>query len=205
MFLSPTFGFGRDRDQSFGAHWGVASVYGQHGGFDLATAQCKNPMGAMLPGCMPDPDGVTRVSIGSFGPNANGGDSKPYAPIELYLMGLVSKAEAGGPFVVLDGAHFVDADAMTRRLNFEITGTHTVSLDDIVRVHGERAPAGPSDRAFRAAFVVFSAAPVSAQRMDALERWASIFGNDTMSSSLYSFERATGGRATMSTRLGAMR
>jgi hypothetical protein len=205
MFLSPTFGFGRDRDQSFGAHWGVASVDGQHGGFDLSTAQCNNPAGAALPNCMPDPDGITRVTIGSFGPNANGGDSRPFAPIELYLMGLVPKAEAGGPFTVLDGAHFVSADPMTRRLTFEITGTHTVSLDDIVGVHGARPPAGPEDRAFRGAFVVFSAAPVSAQRMDALERWASIFGNDTMSAQLYSFERATGGRATLSTRLGAMR
>jgi hypothetical protein len=41
--------------------------------------------------------------------------------------------------------------------------------------------------------------------MDALERWASIFGNDTPHPSLYSFERATGGRATLSTRLGAAR
>jgi hypothetical protein len=41
--------------------------------------------------------------------------------------------------------------------------------------------------------------------MDALERWASIFGNDTPHNALLSFERATGGRATMSTRLGPAR
>ena len=205
MFLSPSFGFGRDRDQSFGAHWGVASVNGQHGGFDAATLRCVRPADAQPPGCTPDADGVTRVTVGTFGPNANGGDGRPFAPIELYLMGLVPRAEAGGPFVVLDGAHFVSNDAATRRMTFEITGAHAVSLDDIVRAHGERPPATDEERALRAAFVVFSAAPVSAARMDALERWAAIFGNDTPHASLYSFERATGGRATMSTRLGALR
>lgn len=205
MFLSPSFGFGRDRDQSFGAHWGVASVNGQHGGFDLDTLRCANPADAQPPRCMPDADGVTRITVGTFGPNANGGDSRPYAPIELYLMGLVTRAEAGGPFLVLDGAHFVSNDAMTHRMTFEITGSHTVSLDDIVRAHGERAPATAEERAFRSAFVVFSAAPVTSQRMDALERWASILGGDTPHAQLYSFERATGGRATMSTRLGRAR
>lgn len=202
MFLSSTFGFGRDRDQSFGAHWGVASVNGQHGGFDLSTLRCNVPAGSSPPGCMADPDGVTRVTVATFGPNANGGDSRPYAPIEQYLMGLIPRAEVGGPFLVLEGAHFVSNDATTHRMTFEITGTHQVSIDDIVRVHGERAPATPEERAFRGAFVVFSAAPVTAQRMDALERWASIMGGDTAHATLHSFERATGGRATMSTRLG---
>jgi hypothetical protein len=205
MFLSPTFGFGRDRDQNFGAHWGVASVNGQHGGFDASTLRCNAPAGATPPACTPDPDGITRVTVATFGPNANGGDSRPYAPLELYLMGLVPRAEVGGPFLVLDGAHFVSNDAMTRRMTFEITGSHMVSIDDIVRVHGERPPATAEERAFRSAFVVFSAAPVTAQRMDALERWASIVGNDTANMTLQSFERATGGRATMSTRLGRAR
>ena len=205
VFLNASFGFGRDRDQAFGAHWGVAGVDGQHGGFDPATVRCSRPADARPPDCTPDADGVTRVTVATFGPTANGGDSRAYAPIELYLMGLVPRAEAGGPFLVLDGAHFVSNDAATRRMTFEITGSHAVSLDDIVRAHGERAPAAPEDRAFRAAFVVFSAAPVSAARMDALERWAAIFGNDLAHNALYSFERATGGRATMSTRLGAAR
>lgn len=203
VFLDARFGFGRDRDTNFGAHWGVAGVNGQHGGFDPATLQCRVPAGGRPPGCMPEGDGVVRVTMTTFGPNANGGDSRPFAPIELYLMGLVPRAEAGGPFVVLDGAHYVSTDSATRRMLFEVTGSHTVSLDDVVGVHGERAPA--EQRAFRGAFVVFSAAPVSAQRMDALERWASIFGNDTPHGALYSFERATGGRATLSTRLGALR
>ncbi len=201
MFLNPSFGFGRDRDQNFGAHWGVAGIDGQHGGFDPTTVRCNSPAGASPPACVADSDGVVRVTVDSFGPNANRGDSVPYAPIELYLMGLVPAAEAGGPFLVFDGAHFVSADSATRRMTFEVAGFHTVSMDQIVQAHGARAPATPEERSFRAAFVLFSAAPASAARMDVLERWAAIFGNDTPHASLYSFERATGGRATMSTRL----
>ncbi len=203
-FLDARFGFGRDRDQGFGAHWGVAGIYGQHGGFDPATVRCANPAG-MAPPCMPDADGVTRVSTASFGPNANGGDSLAYAPIELYLMGLVPRAEVLASVLVFDGAHFVNQDAATRRMNFEITGTHTVTMDQIIGVHGERPPATAEERAFRAAFVSFSDTPLAADRMAALERWAAVFGNDATARGLLSFETATGGRATMSTRLGPVR
>ena len=203
-FLDARFGFGRDRDQAFGAHWGVAGVNGQHGGFDPATLRCATPADAPPP-CSPDPDGVIRVSMAQFGPTANGGDSRAYAPLELYLMGLLPRAEVPSPVLVLDGAQFVRQDAATRRMVFEVTGTHAVSIDDLVAVHGERPPAAAEDRAFRAAFVAFSDAPLSAERMDALERWAAVFGNDATTRGLLSFEAATGGRATLSTRLGAAR
>ncbi len=202
VFLDESFGFGRDRDTFFGAHWGVAGVFGQHGGFDTITAQCGTPA-SELPPCSPDPDGIIRLSTAPFGPAANGGDSLPYAPIELYLMGLLPRAEVPSPILVLDGAHFVRQDPATERLEFEITGTHEVSIEDIVARHGERPPAGPEDRAFRGAFVCFSEAPLSSARMDVLERWAAVFGNDLSQPGLFSFEAGTGGRATMSTRLGA--
>lgn len=201
VFLDARFGFGRDRDMAFGAHWGLAGVNGQHGGFDPATLRCATPADAMPP-CQPDPDGVTRVSMASFGPTANGGDSRAFAPLELYLMGLVPRAEITSPVLVLDGGHFVMQDATTRRLQFEITGTHTVSINDIVAVHGERPPAAAEDRAFRGAFVSFSDTPLSADRMDALERWAAIFGGDVPGRGLLSFAAATGDRATMDTHLG---
>ena len=202
-FLDARFGFGHDRDQAFGAHWGVAGVNGQHGGFDPSTLHCETPVDGALP-CAPDADGITRVSMAQFGPTANGGDSRAYAPLELYLMGLLPRAEVPASVVVLDGAHFVSQDATTHRMIFEITGTHTVTTDQIVAAHGERPAAEPADRAFRAAFVSFSDAPLSVERMDALERWAAVFGNDATSRGLLSFEAATGGRATMSSRLGAV-
>ncbi len=201
MFLDPSFGFGHDRENDFGAHWGVAGVFGQHGGFDGSTVRCSTPTDAPPP-CSPDPDGVIRLTTTEFGPNANGGDSIPYAPIELYLMGLVPQADVPSPILVLDGAHFVAQDPSTLRMSFEITGTHEVSMADIVAVHGARPPAPAAERAFRGAFVCFSDTPLATARMDALERWAATFGNDVSTPGLLSFESATGGRATMSSVLG---
>jgi hypothetical protein len=204
MFLDPRFGFGRDRDTNFGAHWGLAAVAGQLGGFDGTTVRCVTPPTAMPP-CAPDADGLLRLSAASFGPNANGGDGRPFAPLELYLMGLLPRAEVPSPITVWEGGHFVSRDMATGRMTFEVRSTRTVSLDEIVALHGERPPAPPEDRAFRGAFVAFSEAPLSSARMDALERWAAIFGGDETSRSIYSFARATGDRATMDTRLAPPR
>ncbi len=129
-------------------------------------------------------------------------DSIPYAPLELYLMGLIGRADAGGPWYVLDDAEQPPAGELW-------TGARvrTVTLDDIVRETGaERPPAPMSERAFKTAVVVFSATPVSAAWLDNIERWSSILGNDRRDDPCFmSFERATGGRATMSTVLGPTR
>ncbi len=202
VYFDQSLGFGREGGRNFGSHWGAVSVFGQEGGFDANTLRCEDPPDARPPACRPAPDGRTRVTVGRFSSFANGGDSVPYAPLELYILGLVPRAEAGGPFLVLDGAEMLSYDHRTRRMTWATTGTHTISVDDIVRVHGERPPAPPEDRALRGAFVIFSAQPVSAARLDRLERWAAVVGNDAVDPQLLSFERATGGRATLSTRLG---
>ena len=199
--LSPALGVGREGDQNFSGHWGTVGVHGQEGGFDPATLRCVDPPDARPPACRPGPGGEIRVSVAPFSSFANGGDSVPYAPLELYLMGLVPRAEAGGPYLVLDGARLVDWPEGSRRQTWAITGTRTFTLDDVVRLHGARPLAAPGDRALRGAFVLFSAAPISAERMARLERWAAVFGDDVTDPRLLSFNRATGGRATMSTRL----
>ena len=143
--------------------------------------------------------------MSSFAPYANGGDSIPYAPMELYLMGLLPRAEVGGPFLVLEGAHFESSDRQRRRVTYSFTGSHTVSIEDIVAVHGERLPATTEDRHLRGAFVAITATPLSDLLMLRLERWAMVFGGDAPDSQAISFARATGGRAALSTRLGAVR
>ena len=203
--LDPRFGFGRDRDQSYGNHWGIAGINGQQGGFDPATLRCEEPSDRAAPACRPSADGITRASMSSFAPYANGGDSIPYAPMELYLMGLLPRAEVGGPFLVLEGAHFESSDRQRRRVTYSFTGSHTVSIEDIVAVHGERLPATTEDRHLRGAFVAITATPLSDLLMLRLERWAMVFGGDAPDSQAISFARATGGRAALSTRLGAVR
>ena len=201
--LASSFGFG---DPPGGdSHWGFAGVRGQLGGFDPMTARCRAPAMMSPPGCTPEGSGRVQILVDRFSPIASPGDTIPYAPLELYLMGLVPQTEAGGPYLVLDDGRVVSRDSMTGRTTLEGMSLRTVTIDQIVARHGARPMAAPTDRAFRAAFVVFSETPVSAARMSALETWASIVGNDLAHPVLLSFERATGGRATMSTRLGLLR
>jgi len=203
--LDTSLGVGREGNQNFSGHWGAVGVHGQMGGFDPSTLRCVDPPDATPPACRRGADGTIRVTVDRFSSFANGGDGIPYAPIELYLLGLVSRAEVGGPFLVLEGARMIEWPERSRVMTWAITGTRTFTMDDVVRLHGERPPAPPADRALRGAFVLFSAAPINAARMARLERWASVFGDDTSDPQVLSFARATGGRATMSTRLGPAR
>jgi hypothetical protein len=59
-------------------HWGISSVNGQLGGFDIATLEEL---------------GENRYKADAFGTFANGGNRLPYAPLELYLMGLIPASE----------------------------------------------------------------------------------------------------------------
>ncbi|MFO0631107.1 MAG: hypothetical protein U0325_36525 [Polyangiales bacterium] len=210
----PMFGPGR-----FEGHWGVSSVRGQLDGFDPSTATCIG--GGTFPNCTAGSDGRVRIDTppGPTGAQASclmrgrtaigwstigaPGDVLRYAPLELYLMGLVGSADAGGPWYVLDGAR----DISTSGFEAQWSGTalRRVTIADVIAANGDRAPAPVSEKAFRTAVAVFSAAPVDAAWLANVERWASILGNQSTDPCLMSFETATGGRATMSTTLGATR
>ncbi len=133
-------------------------------------------------------------------PVTSPGDTLPYASLELYLMGLVGRADAGGPWYVLDSPITPSAGDL-----WGGSRVRRVTIDDVVAAVGERTPLPMAERAFRTATVVFSRTPVSDAWLDNVERWAAILGNDGMDACLYSFQSATGGRATMNTRLGARR
>jgi len=204
--------FGR----GYSGHWGVSSVRGALGGFDPATARCAS--GQALSTCVSGPGGgsvtlnlpqgaisdACRMQTGRtglpWGDVWAPGDTVGYAPLELYLMGLVGRAEAGGPWYVLDGA------GQTGATTWSGSRLRQVTIDDIVRETGaERTPLPMNERAFRTAVVVFSTTPVSDAWLANLERWSAILGNDATDPCLLSFQRATGDRATMSTVLGAQR
>ena len=198
MFLDSSFGFGRDRTMNFGPHWGVASVNGQLGGFDRATLRCVSPDGAMPP-CVPEAGGRIRYTVASFGPSANGGDTVPYAPLELYLMGLVPASELSVPVAVLREADFIEVVPGEERMLFEADGIDEVTIADITAVHGEKTPLGPDERSLRGAFLLVTDEPATDAAMEAARRWSRVFGGVDSSPSLLSFEAATGGRATMDT------
>jgi hypothetical protein len=208
-------------------HWGVASVRGSMGGFDPDAARCVNADGS-LGGALSTCVSNTRVTVNlPFPPNraeciaARGGDVLPwgpvtpfgngdravYPPLELYLMGLVDRASAGGPWYVLD------APSRGENRNWTGSALRRVTMDDIVNGieamwdgrGGVRALTPVTERSYRTAVVVFSETPVSDAWLNNIERWAATLGNDRMDPCFYSFQAATGGRATMSTVLGATR
>ncbi len=167
QFLDDQFGFGRDVENNFGPHWGLAGVKGQLGGFDPETLVCVN--GEALPDCGAEEGTRYQVQVARFGPIANGGDSSPYAPIELYLMGLIP-AEEVPPILVLDEGRFMPESDFV----FEISGMHEVTIEDIVAVHGERPPLEQRD--YRAGFVLVSDVPASEELMQTVNTWARRFG-----------------------------
>ncbi len=177
VFLDPSFGFS-------GSHWGTSGADGQLGGFDPASLVDHG-------------DGT--YTVDRFGRFANGGDAKAYGPWELYLMGLLDPA-ALEPLVVLRDAESVGI--ANDRETLRAAALETVSLADVVAIHGERAPAfGQAETVYRAAFVAVSARPLSATEMSFYETWAARFGAEAGDGALLSFREATGGRASMVTRV----
>jgi hypothetical protein len=198
--LDPRFGFDRGRDEGFGGHWGYASVHGQLGGFDGSTLRCLDPADAVPPGCLAVAEGRFQVRVGSFAPHANG--AIPYAPLELYLMGLAPRSEVSEPIVVLDEA--VEVGTYDGDILLEVSGMHEVSIADIIAVHGEKPLLPDDQREFRAAFILVSAKPANDTDMNWLAENARTFANEKPEL-LYTFENLTGGRATITTHLRSRR
>jgi hypothetical protein len=88
----------------------------------------------------------------------------------------------------------------------EGSGIGAIAMSDIVARHGVRAPAADSDKHFTAAFVVVSATPEPDAMLDRVVTWQQFWGGDVPANGgEMSFELATGGRATMTTRIGRRR
>lgn len=194
VFVDAKFGFGVGRGTMFGPHWGFASVYGQLGGFQRASLACQG--GAPLP-CAPGADGRVAFELGtSFGPFANGGDSIPYAPLELYLMGLADASEVPSTLVLDDAT--LDG-IVDDRIRISASGSHEVTVADLAARHGAVPKATQTE--FRAAFVVVSEEPLPREKLAVAERWARRLGGASDDPPGLSFEKATGGRARLSLRV----
>ena len=123
-------------------HWGFNDVGGQLGGWAKGTLV---ELG----------DGAYRAegpNGGRFNPIANGGNSIPYAPLELYLMGLLPAADVPPVEQALDPVVTQNGDEWTE---FTAGGFRTVTIDDIIRDNGPRDSDGDSGQtAFSAACLV---------------------------------------------------
>jgi hypothetical protein len=205
--LDDSFGFSRDVDTVFQGHWGMTSANGQLGGFDGNTLFCETPAGAKPPACTPGADGRIRYVVAPFFPNTELRIDQPFSPLELYMMGLQPLAEIPQTVFRFDGADFkFDAPETTAddKLIINGTGVTEIKMSDIVAKHGE-VPALPADkRSFKAAVVLVTAAPAAQPVLDRVVEWAKVFGGEIKSTKpgWVSFSDLTGGRATMSLKVG---
>ncbi len=164
------------------AHWGFSSANGQLGGFDRANLVNH---------------GGGRYSAGDFGTVANGGNSLPYSPIELYFAGLIPPSEVPDLWVAEDGEWTDDWDG-----TFTASQVSTWSIERIVAEHGARIPnSHQSQKDFRAALILLidSEHPAQQGTLDALSAAVQQFthaGRDDDDSG-FNFWEATGGRATL--------
>ena len=168
-----------------GAHWGFSSANGQLGGFDLDNLVSH---------------GNGRYSAGRFGTIANGGNSVPYSPVELYLAGLIPPGEVPPLWVAVDGQWTDERDESGHWI-FSASDIELWTVRRIVREHGSRVPNWlESQKSFRAAVVLltddeFPATPAILRELADTVRWFSHPGPDTHR--LFNFWEATGGRATL--------
>jgi hypothetical protein len=199
------FGAGLDANSSFPFHWGYASVNGQLGGFDGATLRCETPADALPPACTALASGRTRYVTGLYAPFANSFRGLPYAPLELYVMGLAPASEVPASIQMLTLAQFPELSTDQKTMITEASGVTTLSFADIQARHGTPKLLPDGSRQFSAAFVLVSATPAADSVLNDISTWAAVFGNRKTIDGWHSFETDTGGRATLSTALGARR
>lgn len=144
--------------------------------------------------------------VGHFADNGDGTwrlipntEIEPYAPLELYIMGLIPPEE-------VPPIHFLESPNLSDPKRITAASVHTIAIDDIIAAEGgRRVPAYPDTQtAFDLAFIVTQDGPYN----EAAYAYFSLISHDLMSkgpprphSSLAPFHWATGGRATLNTRL----
>ena len=173
------------------AHWGFSSADGQLGGFHPAALVDL---------------GEGKYSAGNFGTFANGGNSVPYSPIELYLAGFLPLEEVPDLTIAQDGEWLLDEDGAVVRADsghplFTASELTIYAAEDLVAEHGDRVPAYPqAQRDFRAAAILLidQDHPAVGRRLDRLSEDVSWFSHKGFGIYAgHNFYQATRGRATI--------
>ena len=173
------------------AHWGFSSADGQLGGFHPAALVDL---------------GEGKYSAGNFGIFANGGNSVPYGPIELYLAGFLPLEEVPDLTIAQDGGWLLDEDGAVVRADsghpiFTASEPTIYTAEDLVAEHGERVPAyQQAQRDMRAAAILLidQDHPAVGRRLDRLSEHVSWFSPKGFGIYAgHNFYQATRGRATI--------
>ena len=161
-----------EQDYSY-RHWGVSSINGQLGGFDLKTLKEL---------------GEGWYTSDSFGTYANGGNSVPFGNFELYLMGLIPPEEVDD--IVLFKGIEATAENFYENNTWYAEEKITVSIEDVINKLGPRVPDhNDSQKEFKILTLVLTDDPLDESEWSEFSKQAKDFENK--------FAWATGNRASV--------
>lgn len=124
-------------------HWGYCDVHGQLGGWQPGTLESLG-------------DDLYR---GVVAPNGYSVTTLPYAPLELYLMGLAPASEVPPVNVAVNASM---TEQSLDSITFESKELRTITIDDIIAANGARVPAyGDAPTDFTIALIVLTPEPLS--------------------------------------------
>ena len=176
-------------------HWGISDVHGQLGGFDYSTLE-TNVDGVPNKYRASSFTGQAWNKIKAF--SQNGISNVMYAPLELYLMGLIPASEVP-EMHVFKNVRTEKNDPWEDGI-FYAESQETITIDDIIEKYGERIPNWTeSQKDFRGLVVVLSDKKVSDNdwktiKSDILIQEKASDDGDIQKAN---FWEATGGRATI--------
>lgn len=157
-----------EQSTSSGNHWGYSGVGGQLGGWMPGTL-------IHLGG------GEFKLSDGNVEPNGRSFNSIPFAPLELYIMGLES-AEHVPPFEVAVRPVFKSL------FEFSADGVVEITIDDLIAKNGPRVPdVHESQKQFNAALLVLTDHRLDEEEWQFYEDSVAFFGADHSANILEAF------------------
>lgn len=174
-------------------HWGISDVNGVLGGFKASTLE-RNVDGVENKYKASSPDGGAN---GYFFPVSM--SSYYYAPIELYIMGLMPKEEVE-PITVFKNVSGTTEDNPISNGVFYAEKEEIVTIDDIISKYGERNPSyNNSQKKFKMATIVISSRQIYDKEWNTIINCLKIVEAEKGSSGKLSFKDVTGGRGSITT------
>lgn len=173
------------------AHWGISDVNGVLGGFKPTTLE-RNVDGTGNKYKASSPDGGFDDA---FLPQSI--SSPYYAPIELYMMGLIGKEEVPDILLFKGVSGTATDNPMTNGV-FYAEREETVTIEDIIAKYGERKPSYlESQKAFRMATVIVTQNPINDSEWNVFTEWIGIMEADKGKNGKLSFKETASGKATL--------
>ena len=173
-------------------HWGISSINGMLGGFDLSTLERNVDE---------DPNKYKAVcSLTDWCFGVVNSSNTEFAPLELYLMGLIPANEVPDIhyFTGISGSSLENP---SKNGIFYAEEEHIVTIEDLISKYGKRNPDyTQSQKDFNVLTIVITKDPVNDREWALIEddiRKMQIPGKSGFNSGTKNFYEATGGRGTL--------